>query len=90
MKRFTLPVAYTSYSVVPVVKLSDYGECRFDERLIQIRQQAHVDAMRFVLWHEFFHALFHELGYMNLRDDESLVDNLALSIMRVRAEVPTL
>ncbi len=90
MKRFNLPVAFATYAVTPVVKLKDYGECNFDLRTIVIRKQPHVDAERFVAWHEFFHALMHELGYQSLRDDEAFVESLALAVMRVRLEVPEL
>lgn len=90
MKRFSLPVAYANYLVTPVVKFDDHGKCDFDLRTIIVARNAHRDAMRATLWHEFFHAVFHELGYAELRDDEALVEGLALSLMRVRAEVPWL
>lgn len=90
MKAFDLPVAFASYHVTPVVKLKDYGECDFDLRQIVVRRAEHLDAMRFVIWHEYFHALMHELGYKNLRDDEAFMEGLALSIMRVRVEQPWL
>lgn len=90
MKAFELPVAFTTYHVTPLVKYPDDGKCNFDLRQIIVKRKELRDTERLIVWHEFFHALMHELGYDELRDDEGFVSEVSLAVMRVRSEQPWL
>lgn len=91
MKRFTLPIAFTNYTVIPVKELKGCaGECDFAAREIRIAEGTSTENWRATLYHEIFHALLWELGREKLADDEALVEGLALSIMRIRVSAPLL
>ncbi len=88
---FDLPVAFTNYKVTTVKRLKNAsGMCHIDKRTIQIAPATNADNWRATLWHEYFHALMHELGREDLCNDEAFIEGLALSIMRVRNSVPDL
>lgn len=59
-------------------------------RLIQVRAGMSIDQERYTIWHEWFHCAFHEYGRPDLCASESLVEAMALGIMRVRNETPWL
>lgn len=96
MKRFTLPVAYTSYLVVTVKKPPILngdpcqGICDTDLRVITLWRNPNKEAMLAALIHEFFHALFHELGREKLHEDEALVEGCAQPVTRLLLERPWL
>jgi hypothetical protein len=92
--RFRLPVAHTSYAV-NVTKgrpICDgeavQGYVNYTDRKISVHRNTSSDTMRSCLWHEFVHALMHEIGRPDLADDESFAEAVAQAIMRVRHEQP--
>jgi uncharacterized protein YjaZ len=96
VKAFSLPVAFTTYRVEfsrkkPRVGKDDcQGYCDFKNRKIVIWENPNQESMRACLWHEYHHALFYELGHDELAGEEGIVESMALSIMRVRLEIPDL
>jgi uncharacterized protein YjaZ len=96
MKSFALPIAHTHYKVQfskkkpRVGKDECQGYCDYKNRKIVIWMNPNTTAMRACLWHEYHHALFYELGHEGLACEEGIVEGMALAIMRVRLEVPTL
>ena len=95
-RRFTLPVAHVSYDVELVRKHPRVegrpvqGYCDFVRRKIVVHIVPNVELLRQTIRHEYFHALFHELGHPQMANDEALVEGCALAEMRVRLEVPWL
>jgi hypothetical protein len=90
-KSFYLPVAFVDYRVEFVKALDRAaGECDFANRLIKLAEGTSAENLRATAWHEFFHAVLYELGRDKLSDDEALVEGLAIAVMRVRTQVPTL
>ena len=95
-RRFTLPVAYTSYAVKltqqppKVGKEPVQGYCDYTLREIAVHDHGVKDVVRATLWHEWAHATLRELGRPDLCQNETLVEGLAIAIMRVRLEQPWL
>lgn len=95
-RRFTLPVAHVTYQVTlqrdrPKVDGKPVqGYCNFDKRQIVVRLTENVETVRQVILHEWFHALFYELGHPAMADNEALVEGAAIAMMRVRLETPWL
>lgn len=96
---FTLPALYSSYPVSKVKTLRPGGEesvavCSMPpehRRGIQLRAGGLTrDQQRVVLWHEAFHAIFHEAGLEANAEDEALVEMLAQAVMQIRKKVPWL
>ena len=97
---FILPVLHADYPVrkKAVVDPTDkevQAECWFPtkeeiKREINVRSSLTPDQMRAALWHEFFHALFHEYGDQPGCENESKVEAFAQAVMRVRRDVPWL
>lgn len=82
-----LPVGILDYNVylTPTPRLSKgddivCGFCRYDDRHIEVCDQLSAQGMYLTLWHEYFHGLFHELGYPNSRENESFVEALAQNL----------
>jgi len=93
MKRsvFTIPVAFTDYKVEMVSALPGAaGECDFARKRIRVAEGTSSENWRATLWHEVLHALLYELGHDKLSDNEALVEGLAISIMRIRTQIPDL
>jgi hypothetical protein len=97
MKRFTIPVVFTDYTVTlskkqpKVEKEPVLGYCYYNKRQIAVWDiPTNNELVRATLWHEWFHAALRELGRGELAQDESLVDGLANALMRVRLELPDL
>jgi hypothetical protein len=91
VKSFDLPVVFTTYKVKSAKSLPDcVGKCDVEKRVITVANAANLEIARAVIWHEALHALMHELGRPELCGDEALIEGLALSIMRIRVEVPSL
>lgn len=96
MKRFTLPVAYTQYDVKltqrppKVGKEPVQGYCNYGKREIAVHDHGVREIVRATLWHEWAHATLRELGRGDLCHNETLVEGLAIAIMRVRLETPWL
>lgn len=90
-KKFRIPVAFVDYTVELVKELPGAaGECDFAKRRIRIAEGTSAENWRATLFHEYFHALLYELGREKLADDEALVEGLAISIMRLRTDIPHL
>lgn len=95
-RRFTLPVAHVDYEVELVRKQPRMegkpvqGYCDFDKRKIVVHIVGNVELLRQTIRHEYFHALFYELGHPAMANNEGLVEGCALADMRVRLEVPWL
>lgn len=94
---FELPVAFTEYTLtfaakpIKVEGEEVLGYCHYAPRVIKVRYDSgNVELVRATAWHEFFHAVFRELGRGDLANNEMLVDGLALAVMRVRLKVPEL
>jgi hypothetical protein len=93
-KRFRIPVVHTTYRVALTKRKANcdgeavQGFCNFADRRLSVHDSDNPDTTRAVLWHEFFHAALHELGRPDMRDDEALVEGLALAVMRMRTEHP--
>lgn len=90
-KSFAIPIAFCDYTVeiVPAIK-GAAGECDFAKRRIRVDAGTSAENWRATLWHEVMHALLYELGREKLSDDEALVEGLAISIMRIRTQIPSL
>lgn len=94
-KHFSLPVAHTAYEVTlskkrpKVGKEEVQGYCHYEPRKIAAFDHPTPEVTRACVWHEFFHAVLHELG-TDLSQNEALVEGLAIAVMRVRLEVPNL
>jgi hypothetical protein len=94
--RFHLPVAHTNYYVTTNKRKPNcdgelvQGYCNYGARRISVHRNPNPDTLRSALWHEYFHALMHELGRPQLADDEAFVADLAQAVMRVRTELPEL
>lgn len=90
-RAFVVPIAFTDYRVEIVDALKGAaGECDFAKRRIRVDDGTSAENWRATLWHEIFHALLYELGRDKLADDEALVEGLAIAVMRIRTQVPTL
>lgn len=95
-RRFTLPVAHVNYEVVLQRRAPKcegravQGYCDFNKRLIVVKLTENLETVRQVLWHEWHHALYYELGHPKMSENESLVEGAALALMRVRLEYPWL
>lgn len=95
-KRFRVPVAHTSYLVTTNKRKPNCdGECvqgytNYTDKRISVHRNPDEKLARVTFWHEYMHALFHELGRPDLADDEALVEGVAQSLMRVRLEQPEL
>jgi len=96
---FHLPALYSSYPVTKVKTLTVGGDASAavcstppeHRRGIQLRAGGLTrDQQRVILWHEAFHAIFHEAGLEANFEDEALVEMLAQAVMRIRKEVPWL
>lgn len=96
MKRFKLSVAHVDYDVrltrrpPRVDREPVQGYCDYKPRKIAVHLHSNMEVVRQTIWHEFAHALLHELGRGDLCHNEALVEGIALSIMRVRLERPWL
>jgi hypothetical protein len=92
--RFRLPVAHTTYLVTTNKRKPNcdgelvQGYCNYGARRISLYRNPNAEAMRAALWHEYVHALLHELGRPDMADDEALVEGIAQAVMRVRLEHP--
>lgn len=94
---FDLPVVFADYHVELMAKYPKVdgkevlGYCHYEPRIIKVRYHAsNPELVRATLFHEWFHAVFRELGRGELSSDETLVDGLANALMRLRLEVPEL
>ena len=92
---FTMPVLHADYPVQKAknVDRSDPAvQARIwyppNKRAIKVEKDLTTDQMRSALWHEFFHAVFHEYGDEDGCDNESKVEAFAQAVMRVRRNVP--
>lgn len=94
MKQFKLPVGLTVYTVKlrKKVKHEDgeicKGLCDYNTKTITIDTNQDHDAQFATLWHEYMHAVFMELGYDELSDDESLVESVGQNIARAMRSLP--
>lgn len=95
--HFTLPVLFADYdvrlTVHPPIVDGKPANGSFDPDARRIRVHYDVtnhEMVRATIWHEFFHAVFRELGRSTLDDDYELADNLANAVMRVRLTHPWL
>lgn len=96
---FTLPALYSDYPVTKVKTLTVGGDAAVavcstppeHRRGIQLRTGGLTrDQQRVVLWHEAFHAIFHEAGLEANFEDEALCEMLAQAVMQIRKKVPWL
>jgi hypothetical protein len=95
MKTFTLPVSHVNYRVIfqKAVKHKGkpvHGLCDVSKRIIRIEIKQNVELMRQVIWHEWNHALYYEIGQVIDGENESVTDTVATAIMRVRIDCPWL
>lgn len=95
-RKFKLSVAHVNYDVELVTKQprvngeAVQGYCDYSKRKIVVHIVENVETIRQTLHHEFYHALFYELGHPHMADNGDLVEGVALSAMRVRLEHPWL
>lgn len=92
---FQLPVGFTEYDVYAEDR-PDHGDgevlafCNSTpRRKIVFSKKIPLGAQRAALWHEFFHAIFYELGWLGDWDNEAKVEALANAVMRVRMNKAT-
>lgn len=95
MKAFVLPVAHVDYRVVFQKSVKHKGKpvhglCDVAKRIIRIEMKPNVELMRQVIWHEWNHAVYYEIGQVIDGENESVTDTVATAIMRVRLQCPWL
>jgi hypothetical protein len=96
MKLAAIPVAHTQYAVEftktkPVADGEEcIGYCDTDKKRLVIWRNPNATAMRSCLIHEWLHAVFYEIGQVELSEDHSVICPLEMALMRLRLEVPSL
>jgi hypothetical protein len=95
MKPFDIPVSHVNYRVRFEKSVRHRGKpvhglCDVTKRLIRVEIKPNVDFMRQVIWHEWIHAFFYEVGQVIDGENEAVTDTIATAIMRVRLEHPWL
>lgn len=91
--KFKLPVGLTSYTVKFLKRVKSGGDvckgtCDYNTKTIAIDSNQDHDAQVRTFFHEYFHAIFMELGYDELSDDESLVEALSADMVRLIRALP--
>lgn len=93
MKSFKLAIGLATYTVRFKKKLTVTGDvcngaCDYDKKLIQIELSDNPDVMFHTFWHEFMHAVTHELGATALSEDEAFVEIVGQAIARAVRALP--
>jgi hypothetical protein len=94
VKTFRVPVGLTQYTVKlrKRVRHTDgdvcKGLCDFNTKTITVDANQDHDAQVRTFFHEYLHAVFTELGYDELSDDESLVEALSMDLVRLMRALP--
>lgn len=96
-RSFKVPVALTEYTVTlhptPMPDPDDptdeiQGITKFPERTIEMHTQQSESGLVLTFWHEWLHAVLHELGYPKLCHNENLVEGLSQHLVRAIQAVP--
>lgn len=91
LTQLSVPVAHAQYKVRTVKGLTTreegrdckaLGETEYERKLIYIEHDLAPGPWLMTFWHEWFHAVFHELGYEADSDNEAKVDSLAQAVTR--------
>lgn len=97
-RTFKVPVALVEYTVTlrpgPVPDPDDpeeelQGIARFPEKTIEMRTDQSEGGLVLTFWHEWLHAVLHELGYERLCHNENLVEGLSQHLVRAIQAVPS-
>lgn len=93
MRGFRVPIGLHDWTVKFRAKVQVEGEtcngsCDYDAKVIEIRKDDRLDVQVTTYWHEFMHALLHEIGADTLADDEAFVDTCAQNITRAVRALP--
>lgn len=93
MRPFKLPVGLATYTVKFKKKVVADGDtcngiCDYEDKIIEIQSTGTLEVQVTTLWHEFTHALLHELGATALTTDEAFVESVAQNIARAIRALP--
>lgn len=93
-RSWKVPVGLTEYTVREQAVVKDekgeelQGYCQFDKKRISISTGGAESAQVLAFWHEYLHAVTHELGYEEQCDSENFVESVSSSIARAVFAVP--
>lgn len=82
-QRTRVPVAYTSYLLLPHKKMSPLGKTNYNKKMISIAKRLQdYGQWSVTFWHEWMHAVTFENGYEFIADNEAFVESMGQAIMR--------
>jgi len=93
MKNNKVKIDYKEYKIVKkpeVIKLPNecYGKIDYDKETIEISQKYSQKQQNQTLLHELIHGIFEKLDMNNLREDEIVVNQLAVTLYEVILDNP--
>jgi hypothetical protein len=93
LKSFKLPICLHTWTVkvkkhVLVEGDTCNGSCDYGAKVISIAKADSLDVQVTTFWHEFFHALYHEMGADLLSADEAFVETTAQNVARAIRALP--
>jgi len=79
-----VPVAYTTYRLKTQKKMGPLGRVDYGKKTISVNKTMQdYGQWSTSFWHEWFHAVFHENGYISVSENEALIESSAQALMRM-------
>ena len=86
----TIKILNFTYKIEEIPLIDDdadiLGQINHVKQTIFIRNDISAERKRVVLFHEVLHAILEQLGFVEEHDNEHLIDCLAASLLKVKAD----